>query len=254
MLAQIAKGPMSVCVDATLWQTYVSGVITAASGCGTSIDHAVQAIGYNKAGNYWIVRNSWGESWGENGYVYVEEGANVCGITAQATITVPAKVTRRPRRVSGTIYAGPRCDATRHNAGRRTSSRCATTAVNLAAAVVGAARQAQIWFEREKMRVAAFTTLVALAARARAEPPPDLPGDDCWDMPPDLQQLSRSLLPAVRERRRERAAAAADRARRRRRRRARRTARRRGPRRSRRRRCSRTPTARSRATSPPSAS
>ena len=92
MLAQIAKGPMSVCVDATLWQTYVSGVITAASGCGTSIDHAVQAIGYNKAGNYWIVRNSWGESWGENGYVYVEEGANVCGITAQATITVPAKV------------------------------------------------------------------------------------------------------------------------------------------------------------------
>ena len=38
------------------------------------------------------------------------------------------------------------------------------------------------------MRVAAFTTLVALAARAIAEPPPDLPGDDCWDMPPDLQQ------------------------------------------------------------------
>ena len=43
------------------------------------------------------------------------------------------------------------------------------------------------------MRVAAFTTLVALAARAIAEPP-DLPGDDCWDMPPDLQQLSGSFL------------------------------------------------------------
>ena len=74
MLAQIAKGPMSVCVDATLWQTYVSGVITAASGCGTSIDHAVQAIGYNSAGNYWIVRNSWGESWGELGFARVKMG------------------------------------------------------------------------------------------------------------------------------------------------------------------------------------
>ena len=47
--------------------------------------------------------------------------------------------------------------------------------------------------KRFEMRVAAFTTLVALAARAIAEPP-DLPGDDCWDMPPDLQQLSGSFL------------------------------------------------------------
>ena len=47
MLAQIAKGPMSVCVDATLWQTYESGIITAASGCGTEIDHAVQVVGYD---------------------------------------------------------------------------------------------------------------------------------------------------------------------------------------------------------------
>merc|ERR1711879_870330 len=43
MLAQIQESPMSVCVDATLWQTYTGGVITASSGCGTSIDHAVQA-------------------------------------------------------------------------------------------------------------------------------------------------------------------------------------------------------------------
>merc|ERR1712167_140275 len=63
MLAQIQESPMSVCVDATLWQTYTGGVITTSSGCGTSIDHAVQATGYNAAGNYWIVRNSWSESW-----------------------------------------------------------------------------------------------------------------------------------------------------------------------------------------------
>jgi hypothetical protein len=89
MLAQIQESPMSVCVDASLWQTYQGGVITASSGCGTDIDHAVQATGYNAEGNYWIVRNSWGESWGENGFVWVEYGSNVCGITDQAaTVTV----------------------------------------------------------------------------------------------------------------------------------------------------------------------
>ena len=87
MLAQIAKGPMSVCVDATLWQTYVSGVITAASGCGTSIDHAVQAIGYNKAGNYWIVRNSWGESWGMNGTFNIAFGQ--CGFEGSVYTATP---------------------------------------------------------------------------------------------------------------------------------------------------------------------
>ena len=83
-----------ITVDAELWQTYTGGIITSTSGCGTSIDHAVQATGYNAAGNYWIVRNSWGADWGEQGFVYVQEGANVCGITSQATITDPAKVAK----------------------------------------------------------------------------------------------------------------------------------------------------------------
>jgi len=94
MLAQIELSPMSITVDAELWQTYTGGIITSTSGCGTSIDHAVQATGYNAAGNYWIVRNSWGADWGEQGFVYVQEGANVCGITSQATITDPAKVAK----------------------------------------------------------------------------------------------------------------------------------------------------------------
>merc|ERR1712187_1094067 len=94
MLAQIQESPMSVCVDATLWQTYTGGVITASSGCGTSIDHAVQATGYNAAGNYWIVRNSWADTWGENGFVWVEYGSNVCGITDQATIVSVDMITK----------------------------------------------------------------------------------------------------------------------------------------------------------------
>jgi len=99
MLAQIQKSPMSVCVDATLWQTYTGGVITASSGCGTSIDHAVQATGYNAAGNYWIIRNSWAETWGEKGFVWVEYGSNVCGITDQATIVDVEKIAGKSKNV-----------------------------------------------------------------------------------------------------------------------------------------------------------
>lgn len=102
MLVQIEVSPMSVCVDATLWQTYTGGVITASSGCGTSIDHAVQATGYNAAGNYWIVRNSWGTSWGENGFVWVEYGSNVCGITSQATTVSVATIEKQHQRIQQT--------------------------------------------------------------------------------------------------------------------------------------------------------
>merc|ERR1712096_272605 len=48
MAVQIQSSPMSICVDAAnLWQTYTGGLITAASNCGTTIDHAVQAVGIN---------------------------------------------------------------------------------------------------------------------------------------------------------------------------------------------------------------
>jgi len=106
MLAQIQDSPMSVCVDATLWQTYTGGVITASSGCGTSIDHAVQATGYNAEGNYWIVRNSWGPTWGENGFVWVEYGSNVCGITDQATIVSVEKIEELGRKQGWSDKAG----------------------------------------------------------------------------------------------------------------------------------------------------
>lgn len=92
MLKQIEESPMSICVDATIWSSYTSGVITAASDCGTAINHAVQVVGYNAENNYWIVRNSWATDWGVDGYIYVEAGHNVCGITADAAITIPAKV------------------------------------------------------------------------------------------------------------------------------------------------------------------
>jgi len=82
MAAQVANvGPLSVAVDATSWQFYKGGIIKA--NCGTQLDHGVEIVGYASKGgiDYWIVRNSWGKSWGLAGYLYVERGADdMCGI------------------------------------------------------------------------------------------------------------------------------------------------------------------------------
>jgi len=81
-------GPVSVCVDASSWQDYQGGVLTS---CGEDVDHCVQLTGYNsygQSGAYWIVRNSWGEDWGENGYIWVAIGQNLCEIGSYATTVV----------------------------------------------------------------------------------------------------------------------------------------------------------------------
>ena len=68
-------GPIAVAVDAASWSSYGGGIYT---GCDTSenidIDHLVQLVGYGEdAGQkYWTVRNSWGEGWGESGYIRLE--------------------------------------------------------------------------------------------------------------------------------------------------------------------------------------
>jgi len=87
----VQNGPLSICVDAESWQYYTGGIIMKGSGCGTSLDHCVMATGYAVSSSgtpYWIVRNSWGTSWGENGYLKVELGQDVCGIAQEATSSV----------------------------------------------------------------------------------------------------------------------------------------------------------------------
>jgi len=89
-VAMQSKGPLSVCVDASTWQYYTSGIIT--HGCGDSLDHCVQIVGWNidtsKNIPYWIVRNSWGTDWGLNGYLYVERNKDECGISDEATYVI----------------------------------------------------------------------------------------------------------------------------------------------------------------------
>jgi cathepsin L len=76
------SGPISICIDASNWSAYKSGVF---SSCGTTtLNHAVTLIGYQADGT-WIVRNSWGASWGEQGFIRLATGGT-CGLDKHALI------------------------------------------------------------------------------------------------------------------------------------------------------------------------
>jgi C1A family cysteine protease len=82
LLAAIAQVPTTVAVEAdTDFQFYTSGILNKTS-CGDNLDHAIAAVGYNRTGGYYIVRNSWGVNWGEAGYIRIAitEGEGICGI------------------------------------------------------------------------------------------------------------------------------------------------------------------------------
>ncbi len=76
---------LSVAIQANkmVFQTYTSGIFNA-STCGTNLDHATNVVGWGTSGSteYWIMRNSWGTSWGEKGYMQLEivSGKGICGI------------------------------------------------------------------------------------------------------------------------------------------------------------------------------
>jgi len=85
----VAIVTVSVAIEAdkSSFQFYSGGVYSDA-GCGTNLDHEVLAVGYNTNGNtkYWIVKNSWGTSWGLSGYIYIARvaGKGICGINMDA--------------------------------------------------------------------------------------------------------------------------------------------------------------------------
>ena len=90
--AALATGPVSIAIEAdtAVFQQYTGGVITGDS-CGDQLDHGVLAVGWGTdatAGDYFIVKNSWGPTWGDQGYVKIgaASGTGVCGINQMATI------------------------------------------------------------------------------------------------------------------------------------------------------------------------
>ncbi|TVU44975.1 hypothetical protein EJB05_04440 [Eragrostis curvula] len=94
LMAAVAHQPVAVAVNGGgyAFQLYNGGVID--GHCGTDLDHAVTAVGYGTASDgtkYWVMKNSWGKSWGEHGYVRIRRGTRgegVCGLAKMPSYPV----------------------------------------------------------------------------------------------------------------------------------------------------------------------
>ncbi|CAE7296582.1 XCP1 [Symbiodinium sp. CCMP2592] len=93
LMDAVSKQPVSVAIEADqmAFQLYKGGVLS--KTCGTKLDHGVLVVGYGTEDgkDYWLVKNSWGSTWGESGYVKLERGKpgpGECGIKSQASYPV----------------------------------------------------------------------------------------------------------------------------------------------------------------------
>lgn len=92
LVQAVANQPVSVAIEASGsdFQHYSSGVFN--GPCGTRLDHGVTVVGYGTTDDgtkYWLVKNSWGSSWGEEGYIRMQRDIKapegLCGIAMQAS-------------------------------------------------------------------------------------------------------------------------------------------------------------------------
>ncbi|PPD68472.1 hypothetical protein GOBAR_DD34650 [Gossypium barbadense] len=95
LLKVVASQPVSVAIEGhgQDFRFYSGGVFT--GDCGNALSHAVTVVGYGTSEeglNYWLAKNSWGETWGEKGYIRIQRDANtpggLCGIAMKASYPV----------------------------------------------------------------------------------------------------------------------------------------------------------------------
>ena len=84
-------GVASICIDAsqTSFQLYAGGIYDEPSCSSFWVDHAVGCVGYGTEDgiDYWIVRNSWGSDWGEDGYIrMIRNKGDQCGEASTAVV------------------------------------------------------------------------------------------------------------------------------------------------------------------------
>eukprot|EP00932_Pfiesteria_piscicida_P014571 SRR837773.26379.p2 GENE.SRR837773.26379~~SRR837773.26379.p2 ORF type:complete len:172 (-),score=69.93 SRR837773.26379:32-514(-) len=93
LLAAVARQPVAVAIEADqlAFQLYSGGVLT--KECGSKLDHGVLLVGYGEDQGvpYWKIKNSWGSSWGEGGFIRIKrgvKGSGQCGINSMASVPV----------------------------------------------------------------------------------------------------------------------------------------------------------------------
>jgi len=102
----ISRGPIACGIDASPILKYTGGISAEA---GSAVDHVISVVGWGDdadAGQYWIVRNSWGEYWGEMGYVRVAKGNNALKLEEQCSWAVPGAFTAMGPSAGGATKAG----------------------------------------------------------------------------------------------------------------------------------------------------
>merc|ERR1711915_1075580 len=93
LMSAVQQQPVSIAIEADkmAFQSYKSGILS--STCGTNLDHGVLVVGYGTEGgkDYWKVKNSWGPTWGEEGFIRMVRGSNQCGIAEQPSYPTGVK-------------------------------------------------------------------------------------------------------------------------------------------------------------------
>jgi len=97
--ALVQYGPLAIGIDALTMQLYFGGIMDLGILCPPLLDHGVTIVGFDASATkpYWIIKNSWGATWGEKGYLRIVKGKSACGLNQEVTtatkITIQSSIT-----------------------------------------------------------------------------------------------------------------------------------------------------------------